>query len=144
MRRSQRQRYVRNPNKGVIAVRLALETDGFFYQKWGSEQHAKPGDWIVDNGGDVYTVDADVFARTYRPTKPGAGTYVKTTPVWAERTSHAGSIRTKEGVTHYLAGDYIVSNNGDGSDGYAVAAKKFKSLYILAKRRLVTRRRRLR
>jgi hypothetical protein len=130
MRSSQRQRYIRRPDTPVIAVRLALDTEGFFYQKWGGTQHAKSGDWLVDNGGDVYTVDGDVFARTYRPTGPG--TYVKGTPIWAERAGHAGSIQTKEGVTHYDQGDYIVSNNEDGSDQYAVAAAKFESLYTPA------------
>ena len=56
----------------MAAVRLALNTDGLVYQKWGGEQRAKPGDWIVDNDGDVYSVDADVFARTYRQTATGA------------------------------------------------------------------------
>jgi len=127
MHNSKRRRYIRRSGKSVVAVCLALETDGFFYQKWGGEQHAKPGDWIVDNEGEVYTVDADVFARTYRQTGPG--TYVKTTPIWAERTSSPGSIKTKEGVTHYNAGDYLVSNNSDGSDDYAITAEKFESLY---------------
>ena len=122
-----RRRYLRRPDRSVAAVRLALDTDGFVYRKWGGEQHAKAGDWIVDNEGDVYTVDAEVFERTYRST--GTGTYVKTTPVWAERASSAGSVKTKEGVTHYAAGDYIVSNNRDGSDGYAMTAAKFESLY---------------
>jgi hypothetical protein len=125
----------------VIAVRLLLDTGGFFYKKWHGRQHAKSGDWLVDNDGDVYTVDAEVFTRTYRRTKSGKGTYVKTTPVWAERATRAGSIRTKEGITHYVAGDYIVSNNKDGSDGYAVKARKFKSLYKLAKPKRRTRRR---
>jgi hypothetical protein len=111
----------------VIAVRLALETDGLVYRKWGGEQRAKPGDWIVDNEGDVYTVDADVFARTYKQTAPG--NYVKTTPVWAEKAQRAGGVKTKEGVTHYEAGDYVVSNNREGSDAYAISATTFESLY---------------
>ena len=111
----------------MVAVRLALDTDGLVYRKWGGEQHAKAGDWLVDNDGDVYTVDADVFERTYRQT--GTGTYVKTTPIWAEQASHAGSIKTKEGITRYEAGDYLVSNNSDGSDEYAISATKFESLY---------------
>src|SRR5215468_5384553 len=110
-------RYVRRPDRPVAAVRLALETDGLVYRKWGGEQRAKAGDWIVDNDGEVYTVDADVFARTYRRT--GVGTYAKTTPIWAERASHPGRVRTKEGETRYSAGDYIVSNDIDGSDAYA-------------------------
>jgi hypothetical protein len=124
---STRQRYVRRPDRPVAAVRLSLDTDGLVYRKWGGEQRAKPGDWIVDNDGDVYTVDADAFARTYR--QVGKGAYVKTTPIWAEQARSAGSIETKEGVTHYEAGDYVVSNNSDGSDGYAIAAAKFEALY---------------
>jgi hypothetical protein len=124
-----RRRYVRRPDRPVAAVRLAIETDGLVYRKWGGEQRAKAGDWIVDNDGDVYTVDAQVFERTYRRT--GTGAYVKSTPVWAERASHAGVIKTKEGVTHYDAGDYIVANDPEGSDEYAITAVKFENLYRL-------------
>jgi hypothetical protein len=123
-----RSRYIRRPDRPVAAVRLALDTDGLVYRKWGGQQRAKQGDWIVDNDGDVYTVDADVFARTYRQTAIGA--YVKTTPVWAQRAAHAGSVKTKEGSTHYEPGDYVVSNNSDGSDEYAMKAEKFEDLYI--------------
>jgi hypothetical protein len=122
-----RRRYVRRPDRPVAAVCLALETDGLVYRKWGADQRAASGDWIVDNDGDVYTVQADVFARTYR--QVGTGAYVKTTPVWAERQAHAGSVGTAEGRTHYDAGDYVVSNNEDGSDRYAVAAATFEALY---------------
>jgi hypothetical protein len=122
-----RRRYVRRPDQAVAALQLAFDTDGFVYRKWGGDQRAKAGDWIVDNDGDVYTVDGAVFTRTYR--KTGTGTYVKTTPVWAERATQAGNVKTKEGVTHYNAGDYIVSNNSDGSDAYAITAAKFESLY---------------
>jgi hypothetical protein len=110
-------------------VRLLLETDGLTYRKWGGEQRAKRGDWIVDNDGDVYSVDAESFARTYREIARGA--YIKTTPVWAERAQSAGSVATKEGVTQYQAGDYVVSNNIDGSDTYAIDAATFEALYTL-------------
>jgi len=125
---SKRRRYVRRPDRFVIAVQLALDTDGLVYRKWGGEQRAKAGDWVVDNEGDVYTVDSEVFGRTYRRTGPG--TYVKTTPIWAERVDSAGRIKTKEGVTHYQAGDYLVSNSSDGSDEYAIGASRFESLYM--------------
>ena len=123
-----RRRYVRRPDRPVAAVRLAMDTDGLTYRKWGGEQRAKPGDWVVDSDDDVYTVDADVFARTYRQTATGA--YVKTTPVWAKCATRAGSVKTKEGFTQYDAGDYLVSNNRDGSDPYAIKADRFEDLYI--------------
>ena len=124
---SLRRRYARRADRPVVAVRLALETDGLVYRKWGREQRAKAGDWIVESDGDVYSVDAEVFAHTYRATGPG--TYIKTTPVWAERAQAGGSVTTKEGVTRYEAGDYLVSNDRDGSDEYAMTAQTFESLY---------------
>jgi hypothetical protein len=134
MPESTRRKYVRNPDRPVAAVQLALETDGFVYRKWGGEQRAKRDDWLVNNDGDVYTVDADVFARTYRPVDRSKNpcAYVKTTPIWAEQATEAGSVKTKEGATQYEAGDYIVSNQPDGSDNYAITSNKFHELYVLA------------
>ena len=123
----QRVRYRRRPDRPVVAVRLLLETPGFAYRKWGAEQHCKAGDWLVDNEGDVYTVDAESFTQTYSAV--GTGTYVKTAPVWAERASAAGSVATKEGRTHYESGDWLVANAEDGSDSYAIGAAKFETLY---------------
>jgi len=119
--------YRKKASEYVVAVRLDFETDGLVYRKWGGTQRAKAGDWLVDNAGDVYTVDAEVFARTYE--RVLAGVYIKITPVWAEVATHAGSVKTKEGQSHYQAGDYIVSNNSDGSDKYAVSATKFEQMY---------------
>ena len=122
-----RQRYRKRQSQFVVAVRLALDTPGFTYRKWGAEQRCKANDWLVDNDGDVYTVDGDVFARTYRQVAPGR--YVKSTPVWAERTAAAGTVDTKEGQSHYDAGDYLVFNDEDGADGYCVSAAKFETMY---------------
>ncbi|MCW2131650.1 hypothetical protein [Arthrobacter sp. VKM Ac-2550] len=119
--------YRRRPDQYVVAVPLRLETQGLTYRKWGAEQHGKPGDWLVDNDGDIYTVDADVFTATYRQIRRGA--YVKSAPVWAEVARESGSVATKEGRTHYNSGDYLVYNNEDGTDGYAMSAEKFESHY---------------
>jgi hypothetical protein len=129
---SARRRYTRRPDRPVAAVQIALDTDGLVYRKWGAEQRARKDDWLVDNDGDVYTVAADVFLRTYRKVGASPGAYVKTTPVWAEKADKAGVVKTKEGETHYNPGDYIVSNSRDGSDDYSVSAAKFESLYDLA------------
>lgn len=124
-----RRRYRKKPNQAVVAVQLNLETDGFVYRKWGAEQRCKRGDWLVDNAGDVYTVDAGVFAGTYR--KVGSGTYVKTTPIWAEMATEPGRVATLEGESHYHAGDYVVSNNKDGTDAYCISRTKFEAMYEL-------------
>jgi hypothetical protein len=42
----------------ITAVRLDLNMDGFTYLKWGGTQRCKRGDWLVNNQGDVYTIDA--------------------------------------------------------------------------------------
>jgi hypothetical protein len=122
-----RRRYRPKTDRFVVAVPLQFDTDGFVYQKWGGEQRCKRGDWIVDNDGDFYTVDAEVFARTYR--EHSRGLYQKITPVWAEIAQEAGHVPTKEGLTKYDPGDYLVFNNEDGIDGYAMSARKFESLY---------------
>ena len=122
-----RLKYVKRPTQTVVAVQLALETKGFIYRKWGAVQRCKPGDWIVDNDGDVYTVDRSTFKRTYR--KVRTGSYRKTTPVWAEIAAVAGSVKTKEGRTHYRRGYYLVFNEKHGGDAYAVSAKDFKAMY---------------
>src|SRR6516165_1254280 len=115
-----RVKYVKRANQAVVAVQLALETAGFTYQKWGGVQRCKAGDWIVNNDGDVYTVDRETFERTYH--RVGAGTYVKITPIWAEVAQEAGCVQTKEGATQYRAGDYLVFNEQHGGDAYAVSA----------------------
>jgi hypothetical protein len=124
---SERQKYVKRADQKVHAVRLDLDTDGFTYRKWGAEQRCKRGDWLVDNGGEVYTVDGDSFARTYRHV--GDAAYVKTTPVWAERAAASGDVATKEGTTHYERGDYLVFNEADGGDPYAIARERFEAMY---------------
>ena len=122
-----RPEYVKRASQFVIAVQVDLETDGFTYEKWGSTQTCKRGDWLVHNNGDTYTVDRDTFARTYKQTSPG--TYVKVTPVWAEVAIEAGEVRTKEGATHYQAGDYLVYNEPQGGDAYAVSKEAFERMY---------------
>lgn len=124
-----RRRYRKKSNQYVIAVQLQLDTDGFTYSKWGAEQRCKSGDWLVDNNGDTYTVDREVFERTYCQIKPGY--YVKTTPIWAEVATESGRVITKEGKSHYKAGDYLVYNNEDGTDAYCISAEKFQSMYEL-------------
>jgi hypothetical protein len=122
-----RRRYRKKADQFVVAIKLDLDTAGFTYRKWGAEQKCKAGDWFVDNNGDVYTVDAEVFAGTYRNVGPGI--YVKTTSIWAARAAQPGSVATKEGRSHYNAGDYLVSNNEDGTDAYCISADKFESMY---------------
>ena len=120
-------KYRRRADTWVTAVQLDLDTDGFTYQKWGGVQTASAGDWLINNGGDVYTVERDTFDRTYRMVSPGV--YVKAQPVWARVADVDGRIRTKEGETHYQAGDMVVFNDPDERDGYAMSAETFERLY---------------
>ena len=122
-----RQKYLKRAGSAVVAIQLKLDTSGFRYQKWGAEQFCKAGDWIVNNGGEVYTVDNDTFARTYQVESPGL--YRKVASVWAEVADQDGAIKTKEGATHYKAGDYLVFNDEAGKDGYSVTAPVFEKMY---------------
>ncbi len=129
------QAYRRPDQTTVIAIPLDLEATPdaqigsklFTYHKWDARQTSKRGDWLLHNGGDVYTVDRETFARTYAQVGPGQ--YRKIANVWAERADAGGKIETKEGTTHYATGDYLVYNQAERRDGYAVKAKKFVELY---------------
>ncbi len=121
------QRYRKKDDQLITAVQLDIETDGFTYKKWGAEQFCKQGDWIVNNNNDIYTVEKDSFARTYR--EQSTGRYVKLTPVWVEVADKPGFINTKEGKSEYKKGDYLVYNNEDRTDGYSVSAETFKRMY---------------
>ena len=111
----------------ITAVQLRLDFAGFYYNKWNGSQNCKPGDWLVDCLGDVYTIDQDSFAETYE--EVSSGRYVKRAIVWAEQAAKSGSIRTKEGSTKYSAGDWLVYNDPDREDGYAVSEEEFLRRY---------------
>lgn len=132
----------------VIAVQLAFtqapvtynapDKPLFYYQKWGGEQAAKVGDWVVKNGDSTYTVDKDSFAATYAEQSPGL--YKKVVPVWAAQANKAGKLQTKEGFDDYEAGDFLVYNkreidsagNPYYSDGYVIKPMRFVELYEVA------------
>lgn len=124
-------RYRKKATQFVTAVQIDLDlspTDGFLiYEKWGSEQRCKRGDWLVNNGGEVYTIADGIFEKTYDEVAPGQ--YVKSAPVWAKQASRDGKIPTESGETKYSPGDYLVSNREDGADGYAVEPTRFEAMY---------------
>ncbi len=120
------QTYRKRVNSSVTAVQLKLDTTGFNYTKWGGIQHCEQGDWIIDNNGDIYTIKADIFAKTYREISPGR--YKKTALVRARVATESGVIETEEGSSDYGPGDYIVFNDGD-EKGYCMRAEKFNSMY---------------
>ncbi len=99
----------------------------FTYHKWGALQTGKGGDWLVESNGRVHTVTADSFARTYK--QIGPATYVKEGLVWAAPASCDGAIATQEGQTHYKQGDFLVWNDRERTDGYAIAKGTFETLY---------------
>lgn len=114
----------------ITAVQLKFSKAELAYEKWGGPQHAKEGDWLVDNQGEVYTIEAESFEKTYEAI--GEGRFIKFAPIWAEQATSANSIVTKEGESFYSAGDYIIYNNEDGTDGYCITADLFKELYYPA------------
>ena len=124
---TQRLKYRKRTAQHVTAVQLDLDTDGFYYEKWGDTQYCNRGDWIVNNAGDVYTVNSKSFDHTYETVSPGV--YRKTAPIWAQVAEEGGVIETLEGTSKYQPGDYLVSNGSDSSDTYAVGKAKFEAMY---------------
>lgn len=124
---SERRLYRKRPKYHVTAVQLDLECEGFSYQKWEGTQKCKSGDWLVNNNGDVYTVDREYFRDYYRRVSPGV--FEKIGEIWAEAAADAGSIKTKEGSTAYNAGDYLVFDRPQGGEGYAIKKHIFERMY---------------
>jgi len=125
-----RMKYKKNDRQIVTGVQINLQTEGIDYIKWGGPQHCSAGDWLVNNNGECYTVEQESFANTYKEVSPGR--YVKSAPVWAEQAGKDGTVQTKEGVSKFQAGDYVVSNNEDGTDAYTVPKETFEAAYTLA------------
>lgn len=119
--------YSKKASKPIRAVQLVLPACTLHYEKWGSTQQAKSGDWLVINGENSYTVDQDSFRETYR--HQYGDWFRKTGAVWAEIAAIDGDIATREGVSHYRAGDYLVYNQPDRNDGYTVGKKEFEENY---------------
>ena len=120
-------KYRKKKGTEVLAIQFNFDSDGFVYEKWGETQRCKPGDWIVASDDDTYTVDAESFARTYQEVGPGR--FFKIAAVWARLATAAGTVPTKEGATRYEPGDYIVCNDAEQTDCYAVSADKFENSY---------------
>ncbi len=124
---SSRIRYRKRPQYHVTAVQLDLDFEALSYNKWGSQQTARPGDWLINNNGDIYTVEKEYFRNHYEKISPGV--YEKTGEIWAEPASEAGEIHTKEGKTAYRAGDYLVFDRETGGEGYAITKQTFEKMY---------------
>lgn len=121
-------KYRKKPEHAITAVQIKLETDGLRYRKWGDQQTAKAGDWLVDANGSVYTIKEQVFARTYEKISPGR--YIKSAPIYAEQAAQGGAIETLEGRTHYQAGDYLVYEQpGQAEGAYAIKRAQFEEMY---------------
>ena len=119
--------YRKKSDQFVVAIQLALEMHGFEYEKWGGTQTCKSGDWLLENNGEVYTVDAAIFEETYERKAPGI--YAKNVVVWAEQAVKDGHLESAEGGQAYQAGRYLVSNDESKTDVYAVAPAMFERMY---------------
>lgn len=127
-----RKKYKRKYFDPVVAIRINLDTPGLIYEKWGGGQVGKQGDWLIQKGKEVYTIDSESFSKTYK--KVSQGLYIKKAPVWSYRAAREGKIKTKEGHSQYKKGDWIVSNDSHFVDQYPLSDKKFRSLYEVRQR----------
>ncbi|MDQ6975785.1 MAG: DUF4231 domain-containing protein [Mariprofundaceae bacterium] len=99
----------------------------FQHEKWGDQQTCKQGDWLINNDGDIYTVDNEYFRDHYQ--RIGPGLYKKVAGVWAEVAEKDGRLETLEGSTGYHAGDYLVFDRETAGKGYAIKKPKFERMY---------------
>lgn len=116
------------------AIQLDLSHAKLTYEKWGGEQSARQGDWLVLKDGETYTIEYESFAATCSPVEGplSEGMFFKSAPVWMYVAEMDGVIATKEGTTAYAKGDAVVFNGEGLTDGYAMSLEKFNSLYTEA------------
>lgn len=112
----------------VTAVQIDFDKVKFTYHKWGAEQKATTGDWIVSTHGDVVTVPREIFARSYKTI--GHGQYLQTGNVWVRQTIEPGVLKTNSGQINYQAGDYLVFNDPEGNQGIVMKANTFTEFYL--------------
>jgi hypothetical protein len=122
-----RKRYRKKPKYHITAVQLDLDFEGFTYKKWENIQQCEVGDWLVNNNGDVYTVEKKYFRDHYSLVSHGV--YEKIGEIWAEEATEDGTIQTLEGATAYNAGDYLVYDRINGGEGYAIKKHNFERMY---------------
>ena len=120
-------KYYPKAHNTVKAMPINLPNVEVNYEKWGGAQQANQGDWLVNRGDEFYTVEQSSFNDTYRCIE--GNTYLKIAPVWAEIAKENGKIKTKEGESHFSAGDYLVYNDQNKKDGYAIKNTLFNDLY---------------
>lgn len=128
-----RKRYRKREGATVMAVRVPVDHHrGFDYLKpdWSEkEQRCEPGDWIVINRGEFYTVAAREFDRTYSEVEGHRGEYEKHAHVWVEVATQSGVVQTAEGETRYEPGDCLVAAEEEGDFGYAMNPDDFDAMY---------------
>lgn len=122
-----RKLYRKRPDFHSTAVQLDLDFDGFEFQKWGGKQKCKRGDWLVNSNGETYTITKEYFSNFYQIVSPGV--YKKIGGIWAEVATGSGSVKTEEGLTEYIAGDYLVYDRQEGGEGYAIKKPIFERMY---------------
>ncbi|MGQ7787939.1 PGDYG domain-containing protein [Nesterenkonia sp. K-15-9-6] len=91
----------------------------------GAVMEAKPGDWIVDDDGQQWSVDAEVFAETYEAVSEGR--YRKTGEVRARQIAQPTSLETLEGSDQLDAGDWVVQNAS--GECWGVSDARFRRRY---------------
>jgi hypothetical protein len=112
----------------VTAIQIDFDKVSFTYHKWGSDQKATSGDWIVNTNGDIFTVPREIFARSYKMI--GHGQYLQTGDVWVRHTIEPGFLKTNNGKVNYKAGDYLVFNDPEGNHGIVVKPNIFTEFYL--------------
>lgn len=91
----------------------------------GSDLDAAAGDWLLTDGRREWTVDADVFARSYE--RLADGTFRKSTTVQAVQLDEAVDVPTLEGVSAAVAGDWLL--RGVEGELWPVGDDHFRSRY---------------
>lgn len=96
------------PVSSAVHARQLRETQ-IWHTSSGSTMRGKPGDWLISEGDEEWTVDQRIFEESYE--EVGVTKYRKASPVRARQLENSTTLETLEGTDCLSAGDWIVMNN---------------------------------
>jgi hypothetical protein len=92
----------------------------------GDGMRSRSGDWLVESEADSWSISAATFARSYEPV--GDGIYRRSGNVLATRLEDAFTVRSPEGGSSGVAGDWLISN--DEGHVWIVPGERFSRTYV--------------
>ena len=110
----------------VIVKARQLTTPHEWTSRSGSVLRGQPGDWVLFDGDDEWTITDEAFTASYHQ-RPD-GDWEKRSTIRAVQLDGAVEVDTPEGASRAEAGDWLATSLGAGA--WPIAANAFTRRYV--------------